>query len=424
MESVKVFGTNELLGVFDLFDFITFVVVFLTVGFIINQFVSRALKFERNENRTLLLALVFRMLLTYYYYYYFAGQAADIGNYFYYAASNEFSLNGLLTTSTQFINNVCSLFYPFARPFGNQYLMLFVPFALLGHCGALLFYSVCRRFESVDLRVRRVLALFLPNLVFWTSNMGKDSLIFFGFALVIFGILDKRSMLTRVLTIVSGFLLVFSIRPHSGLILLVSFLLGIVFQSSKQNVRSIFILIIAMAAFFMTYGKALDFVGIKISEDETKDAVETISDIYGQAMVDMNKRSVGLNVGAAATGASPVDLLKSPFYFISFIGGPFIWQARKPIHVASALESIIYQLMLLYIMLNWRYYFRQNLLEMKYAWALYVILSSVILGMSYANFGLTIRQKCMVIPEIVLIYLAIRNKKDEEKALALEETEE
>jgi len=107
-----------------------------------------------------------------------------------------------------------------------------------------------------------------------------------------------------------------------------------------------------------------------------------------------------------------VNELYAPVYFLPFLLGPFIWQARKPIQFVSALENVIYQLMLLYLVLNWRSLARAKFLQFKLAWVIYVVVASTILGMMYSNFGLTVRQKCMVLPVLVVFFVAAYGYKE------------
>ena len=39
---------------------------------------------------------------------------------------------------------------------------------------------------------------------------------------------------------------------------------------------------------------------------------------------------------------------------------------------------------------------------------MYVLIGSVIMGMAFTNFGLTVREKCMVLPCIILFYAGVR----------------
>jgi hypothetical protein len=51
---------------------------------------------------------------------------------------------------------------------------------------------------------------------------------------------------------------------------------------------------------------------------------------------------------------------------------------------------------------------RIRFIPFKYSWITYLILSSIIEGAAQTNFGLIIRQRCMVLPVVFLLFLSVR----------------
>lgn len=397
-------------------DFLLFASLFLMFGSIINVAAMRWFGFENRYLGLLTGALVFRLLLCYFYYFYFLDKPADATRYYSYAVNSGLSLSGLLSPGTVFIKNVAALFYDLMPKLPNDYLMLYIPFGLCGHIGSLIFFAVCECFPSVSSRVRAIIPFFLPNLIFWTSNLGKDSIIYLGLMMVIYGFLVFPGVVVKRLPwMVPGFILVLSIRPHIAAILLLALLFGILTRFVRMDGRTIALTVIISIGFYLSYERVLDFVGLKIEVEEGEDAVDTMGDIYEQSMKNIQTRAGSLNYGGAAAQKTPISLLKAPVYFINFIGGPFLWLARKPMQVTAAFESLIYQFLILYITRYWAFFRRHAGVEYKYAWVFFVILGSFILGMSYTNFGLTIRQKCMVIPPLLIIYLIVASERATDK---------
>ncbi len=85
---------------------------------------------------------------------------------------------------------------------------------------------------------------------------------------------------------------------------------------------------------------------------------------------------------------------------------------------------LIYNALLIYIKMNWRYFRRFKDVDYKYTWVVYIIMASILLGMSYTNFGLTIRQKSMVIPPLVLVFMMVRSQKAREEMEEMQEVAE
>ncbi len=95
---------------------------------------------------------------------------------------------------------------------------------------------------------------------------------------------------------------------------------------------------------------------------------------------------------------------------MTFLISPFVWQAKKPIQFVSALETVIYQLMILYLCIHWKDVVKIGFIRYKYSWLLYLIVTSIIVGAAYTNFGLIVRQRCMVLPVIFLLFTGVRRQ--------------
>jgi hypothetical protein len=126
----------------------------------------------------------------------------------------------------------------------------------------------------------------------------------------------------------------------------------------------------------------------------------------------LNERARSLNTGGAKTDVNSVTMGGFPLFVIKFIGSPFIWQAQKPIQYLSSIEAIIYQFMMLYIIINIYHLKRLSFLPFKMHWIVFLLITSAIFGAAYTNYGLTIRQKCQIIPALVMLYLAVRKHKE------------
>jgi hypothetical protein len=136
-----------------------------------------------------------------------------------------------------------------------------------------------------------------------------------------------------------------------------------------------------------------------------------MTSVYQAGVSRVEASSKNLNIGGSATGAAhKFSIVLFPYYLVTFLASPFIWQARKPIQFFSALETIIYQLMILYLCIHWKDVIKIGFIRYKYSWLLYLIVASIIVGASQTNFGLIVRQRCMVLPVIFLLFTGLRRQ--------------
>jgi hypothetical protein len=288
--------------------------------------------------------------------------------------------------------------------------MLYIPFSLMGLAGSIFFYDLLRRVIPASRyeRMLNALAFFMPNLIFWTSNLGKDSLAFFGISLITWAVVVQKKIVGQMPLIAIGGIIIYMVRPHVILFIAAAFAFGFFFRSGRLSARNTIVFLVSLIAFVLVFNPVMNFVGLKIEIDPEIDAPADIAGKYYEAGMDVIESGAGrLNYGGAATSSGRVNPAFAPLYFVQFVAGPFLWQARKPIQVLSAIENVIYQWMLIYVILNWRLFLSVKELPYKYTFFLYVIIASVLMGMMYTNFGLTVRQKCMILPPFILLFASV-----------------
>lgn len=354
-------------------------------------------------------AALFRMFMTYGYYSYAKNTSSDAFGYFHYAMQSGFVFSDFIRPGTSFIDNFAGLFRIFISFFDNPCLMLFIPFSLLAFVGSLLFYKTIRSIGQLKHREAIILSFYLPNLLFWTSNIGKDSIIYLGLMIIIYGLVTPKISTIKIAYLIIAATIIYMVRPHIVFFLMVSFMGGFILERNKFSFRTVAILLVVLIGFLLTYQSIFKFVGINISsESETG---ENAVNLYNQSLTRIQSQQKNLAIGGAATKVNPTRYIFMPVYVVNFLCAPFFWQVRKPIHLLGAIESIIYQIMLIYIIRNIKILIRDTRMPFKNTWIIYVLISSSIMGASFTNFGVTIRQRCMVIPFLILLYALIKSTK-------------
>lgn len=292
-------------------------------------------------------------------------------------------------TSTEFIEWVG---YPFIHFFGFSYEAVMALFSFFGFVGFLFFYLFFKeniRFKHTLLGVNLLtLSFFLPNLHFWSSSFGKGSIILMGIGLYFFGISNIRK---RIPAIIIGSLIIYHVRPHVMLVILVSSALGFVFSTKGISLTwRILFLTGAAAAFFFIYNDVLTMVGIDQEEFVTQG-------------LDLSHRARELSKATSGIDISQYNLAMQVF---TFLYRPLFVDAPGALGIIVSFENVFYVLVTLRLLTRWsgwKFILFGNYLA-KIALISFLTVS-IALAQVAGNLGLAIRQKSQIM--ILLLFVVI-----------------
>jgi hypothetical protein len=340
----------------------------------------------------------YHILLSFAYYFYGITSGSD-SLYYYtkvitdYRGPTWFDFYG---TSTPFIEFVG---YPFIRFFGFSYEAITFLFSFFGFVGFVYFYIFFRehvrfkhQFLGVDLMT---LIFFLPNLHFWSASFGKGSIILMGIALYFFGISNLRR---RWLAIAIGGMIIYHVRPHIMLVMLVSSAIGFMFSSRGVSVwlKALF-LAASSVAFFFIYQDVLALVGI--DEDQ-----------FLTQGLDLSHRASELS---KATSGLDITQYSLPLQVFTFLYRPLFFDAPGALGLIVSFENVFYLLITLQLLFNMRglrFLFTGSML-IKSAFLSFITVSIALAQIS-GNLGLAMRQKSQI---MILLLFVIISFLDEEK---------
>jgi hypothetical protein len=292
-------------------------------------------------------------------------------------------------TSTTFIEFVG---YPFIHFLGFSYEGMMALFSFFGFLGFLYFYIFFREnirfkhyFMGYDLLT---LTFFLPNLHFWSSSFGKGSIIFLGLGLFFFGISNVRK---RLLAIAIGGFIIYHVRPHIMLVVLVSSAAGFIFSSRGVSVAwRVMFLLGASVAFFFIYKDVLSMVGI----DEEQ---------FISQGLDMSRRAKELTKASSGVDITQYSL---PMQVFTFLYRPLFVDAPGVLGLIVSFENVFYVLITLKLLTSGKglkFLFTGDFLAKS---ALFSFLTvSVALAQIAGNLGLAMRQKSQVM--ILLLFVVL-----------------
>ena len=337
------------------------------------------------------------LLLSLAYFGYVSFSPSDSRGYYLTArlAEDWFSLYGTSTTFIKF------LAYPFVQYFAFSYEAAMALFSFFGFIGFLFFYIFFKeniRFKHTFLGLDLLtLLFFLPNLHFWSASLGKGSVILLGIGLFFFGLSNIQK---RLVAIAVGGIIIYHVRPHIMLIILVSSAIGFVFSTqSIKVIWKIMFLAAAVFAFIFIYQDVLTLVGI----DEESFLTQGL---------DLTHRARELS---KATSGIDISSYSLPMQVFTFLYRPLFFDAPGILGLIVSVENVFYLLITLRLFGNlkgWRYIFFSGFLA-KTA-LLSFIMVSVALAQVSGNLGLAIRQKSQV---MILFLFVVISFLDQQKLL-------
>ncbi len=347
-------------------------------------------------NQSLLKKLFFfHLLLAFVYYLYALFNPSDSIGYYYkivgnYRGETWLSFYGTSTTFIEFVG------YPLIKFLGFSYEACMALFAFFGFVGFLYFYVFFReqiKFKhtlfGVDLLT---LIFFLPNLHFWSSSFGKGSIILMGIGLFFFGISSIR---TRWVAILIGGLIIYHVRPHVMLVILVSSAIGFMFTTKgvALPVRVLFLAGVAVAFYFI-YGDVLSLVGI--DEDE-----------FISQGLDLTHRATELT---KATSGVDITSYSLPVQVFTFLYRPLFFDAPGALGLIVSFENVFYLLITLrmFNLKGINFLITSNFL-VKTAFFSFLTVSIALAQIS-GNLGLAIRQKSQVMILFLFVIISFLDK--------------
>ena len=291
---------------------------------------------------------------------------------------------------------------------GKAFIPATLLLAWLSYAGIWRMYLLfCEHYQHLSKQFA-IAILFMPSVVFWGSGMLKDTLTFsavcwFVYAIYYLAIKQKNVLLQIVYLIVSAYLLI-TIKPYIFVSLMPGSIIWISFEKigkiKNTLIRiSVFPVIISLAV--LTIGVVMSQVGDELGNYSSIDGVInkatvnqedlTRADAYGDNFFDIGEIE-----------PTPLGVLKkAPVAIAAALFRPYLWEARNPVMLLSALENtfLICFCMWLFIRINIVTLFKRLMSSPLILFSImFSIFFAFAVGVSTPNFGALVRYKIPAIP--------------------------
>ncbi len=359
--------------------------IILVLGLLTSILMAR--KFGAKDKRSVILYL-WHTFFTFVYYIYTLKFGADatvyyeqglIGNYIFQPGTHFIRFIVMILTNYFYFNMIgCFLF-----------------FNILGALGLIILDSIIHRTVSNQKKLLRIVAtlvIFLPSISFWSSGIGKDPISFLSVVLALWSSLNLKN---RLFPMSLSIMMMFFVRPHIAGILIISLAISLFFDKKTNALVKVLLASVTIGISSLLVPYALNYAGIQDS-NTPEDIAE-----YIQGREDVYK---------STDSGLTLSEMSFPMKLFTYMFRPTILEARSVTQIFSALDNIL--LLYLFIAGGYRIIKNKNTTSLenrKFMWA-YATIAWIILALTTGNLGIAVRQKIMVLPFFLYLFISVMSK--------------
>lgn len=313
---------------------------------------------------------------------------SDSSNY--YLRALDYDYQPVIGFGTNFVD---FLMKQLVTVFSLSYFELFLFFGFFGSLGLIFFYasiqSVVRNKTKLIKRYAPLL-VFLPGLSFWSSSIGKDSI-----ALLSVGLFTWWAFVNKSNKIIFfSIIIMLLVRPHVAAMMVIGLVASQLFGNGSRVLSVSGLITLATSAFI---GYFLIKYGLKYSGLSIDGLNIGILQEYFQHRQALNQS------GGLAINIQDLTIFEKVF---AFLFRPLFFDGVSVFILIASIENLIIFLFLFYCIRNTSLRRVNNLKYYLHA-ATYSVVFIFIMSSVAANMGIALRQKWMVLPVFLLIFISL-----------------
>lgn len=372
------------LSIYSETNILDYVLILLYVLYILKQFSVYTKINQKIGIFSLVMGLV-HFIITFASYGFILGSVADAKHY--YSESVSITDWGLsyLSNGTSFI---VFLNYMLVQWFQLSFLGCFLVFSFISYLGCLRLFDVIIDLTDRSYNVSYLLLLLIGT-HFWTVSLGKDALMFYAMCCLCYNIYFDKPRSYYILPL----MLIGFIRLHVLIFVLVGGGVSYVFTNKKIKTQTKFVFA------GLVLGALLFLIPFFLKEI----AVTNISDIEGKLQSSMN---------ANVEGGAGIDLKDSNLVvkWFSYMFRPFVFEARNPMFLVSALENLVW-LYIFFIIIRGLFFDKIKTNYILWSYIGIILACTLPLAYTLANFGISMRQKIMIFPFFLILFFIVKKSR-------------
>lgn len=310
---------------------------------------------------------------------------------------------------------------PFSFAFSNSYLCICFCLSMFSFAGCWRVFKMVTEIYPHLHKKFAIAILYLPSVLFWGGSLLKDSICMGSMGLALYAIynivLKKRNIPSSLIILLFTFFLLYNIKPYIILCLVPAFLLWLFLQFRTRipdkTLRT-------LAGFLFTIISVV--VGVialqsltqseMTSQYSSEKILKTVQGMQGSFKMSTEGAGSSFSVGAASSSALGT-LALFPLGFFTTLFRPFLWEARNPLMIISALEGLLflYLTYLAFKKIGFRKFFSIAGSDSVVVFCLvYSVLFAGIIGVTTTNFGALVRYKIPCVPFYLFMLFIVMDK--------------
>jgi hypothetical protein len=289
---------------------------------------------------------------------------------------------------------VSVLTYLLFSVFGLSFLAGFLVFNIIGFIGLLAFDGSLRsatRGKSKNIYRFSKFIVFLPSVSFWSSAIGKDPISFMATGLALWAALDfSRRKIIMIFAVIAMLL----VRPHMAALMVFAICVSMLLQKNVPFSQRAWAGGMALAGSIWLIPFALNYSGLGIIE----------SAINLSAYVEERQ-------GYNQEGGGGVDIASMglPMQLFTYLFRPLPFEVKNVFSFAASLDNMV--LLLLAVLGGWEMLKRKKnvmpvVSENRVFMWVYSLSAWLVLAVTTANIGISIRQKWMFAPILIFLFIS------------------
>lgn len=327
---------------------------------------------------------------------YVAIEGGDAIDYYYKSISSsvDFSLG---TVAVVYLTRLFSYYLDIS------FIGAFLVYNIFGTIGLLGFDGSLRHASYKKTKIVRIFAsllVFLPSVSFWSAAIGKDALSFMATGLALWAAIDFNS---RIRLMIFSIVLMLFVRPHMAGLMIIAVAGSMIFRGRLSLVRKSFLIILSFVASIVLIPFAMEYSGLgsMIGFEDVQDYVE---------------QRQGYNMEGG--GGIDISSLSPPLQLLTYLFRPLPFEAHTILALAASFDNTILIVLFIFGIIGIfkfrRYdkiYFRENV---AFMW-IYSLSAWLILAITTANLGISVRQKWMFVPVLAFLLISLMTKRNQER---------
>lgn len=264
-------------------------------------------------------------------------------------------------------------------------------FGLIGFIGFILFYYIALKtidFNTNFYSIRLFpLVFFLPNLHFWSSGVGKDTIVFFGIALFVYGILKKNKIHLLLLSLI----LIFFTRPHITLFLIIGYAFATIGSQKIASYKKAIIVV-----FLIVLGVVLLPIVLEYAKIEEA-SIESFNEFSESKSKLLSREKTG--------SAIDVSSYPLPFKLFTFLFRPLFFDAHNVTSLLASAENLFLVVLTFFVLKSKPIKSFKNSPTVIKGLMYFLIIGTFIFSNTLGNLGIMIRMRNMFLPGLLIYFL-------------------